>query len=132
MEDELLTWMTGKKIFTALFLEFATLIGLGYEEMKTGKFMGGLPPMQEHETYVFYLDEKHNQGASKDLRRYPSLIFSMLRHTIMPKVGNSDAVRIPYYEAIRAIMSRDKLNIVEWMAARMVECRLDRRGALVF
>ena len=50
----------------------------------------------------------------------------------MPKVGNSDAVHIPYYEAIEAIMSRDKLNIVEWMAARMVECRLDRRGALVF
>ena len=29
-------------------------------------------------------------------------------------------------------MSGDKLNIVEWMATRMVECRLDRRGALVF
>ena len=50
----------------------------------------------------------------------------------MPKVGNSDAVCIPYYEVIRAIMSGDKLNFVEWMAARMVECRLDRRGALVF
>jgi hypothetical protein len=56
----------------------------------------------------------------------------MLRHTIMPKVENSDAICIPYYEAIRAIMSRDKLNIVEWMATRMVECRLNRRGALVF
>ena len=94
--------------------------------------MGDLLPMQEHETYVFYLDGKHHHGASKDIRRYPSLIFSMLRHTIMPKVGNSDAVHIPYYEAIEAIMSRDKLNIVEWMAARMVECKLDRRGALVF
>ena len=50
----------------------------------------------------------------------------------MPKVGNSDVVHIPYYEAIQAIMSGDKLNIVEWMATRMVECRLDRRGALVF
>ena len=100
MEDELLTWMTGKKIFTASFQEFATLIGLDYEEMKTGKSVGNLLSMQEHETYVFYLDEKHNQGASKDLRRYPSLIFIMLRHTIMPKVGNSNAVCIPYYEAI--------------------------------
>ena len=94
--------------------------------------MGDLLLMQEHETYIFYSDGKPNHRGSKDFRRYPSLIFSMLRHTIMPKVGNSDAVRIPYYEAIRAIMSRDKLNIVEWMAARMVECRLDRRGALVF
>ena len=132
MEDELLTWMTGKKIFTTLFRDFATLISLDYEEMNTRKYVGDLPPMQEHETYVFYLDEKHNHGASKGLRRYHSLIFSMLRHTIMPKVGNSDVVRNPYYEAIQTIMQRDKLNIVEWMAARMVECRLDRRGALVF
>ena len=29
-------------------------------------------------------------------------------------------------------MSGDKLNMVEWMAARMIECRLDRRCALVF
>jgi hypothetical protein len=100
--------------------------------MKTGKFEEDLPPMQEHETYIFYADGKHNHGVSKDCRRYPSLIFSILRHTIMPKVGNSDAVRIPYYEAIRAIMSEDKLNIVEWMATRMVECKLDRSGALVF
>ena len=29
-------------------------------------------------------------------------------------------------------MSGDKLNIIEWMAARMVKCRLDKRGVLVF
>ena len=56
----------------------------------------------------------------------------MLRRTIMPKVGNTNAIRFPYYEAIQAIQSGDKLNMVEWMAARMIECRLDRRGALVF
>ena len=132
MEDECLTWMTGKKSFVASFQDFASLIGLDYEEMKTGKSIGDLPPMQQHETYVFYPDKKHNHGASKDLRTYPSLIFSMLRHTIMPKVGNSDVVRVPYYEAIRAILSRDKLNIVEWMGTRMVECKLDMRGAMVF
>jgi len=42
----------------------------------------------------------------------------------MPKVGNSDVVRFPYYEVIEAILSRDKLNMVEWMATRMMECRL--------
>jgi len=132
MEDELLTWMSGKNSFTTSFWDFATLIGLNYEEMKTGKSMGDLSPMQEHETYVFYPTGKHHHGACKDLRRYPSLIFSMLRHTIVPKVGNFNAIRFPYYEVIRAVLSGDKLNIVEWMAARMVECRLDRRGALVF
>ena len=50
MEDELLTWMTGKKIFTTSFQEFATLIGLDNEDMNTGKSVGDLPPMQEHET----------------------------------------------------------------------------------
>ena len=29
--------------------------------------------------------QQHQHGASKHLKRYPSLIFSMLRHTIMPK-----------------------------------------------
>ena len=50
----------------------------------------------------------------------------------MPKVGNSDVVRFPFYEVIRAVLSGDKLNMVERMAARMIECRLDKRGALVF
>ena len=50
----------------------------------------------------------------------------------MPKVQNFDVVLIPYYEAILAIMSGDKLNIVEWMATRVLVCRLERRGALVF
>ena len=56
----------------------------------------------------------------------------MLRCTIIPKVGNSDAVRFPYYEVIQVVLSGDKLNMVEWMAARMMECRVDKRGALVF
>ena len=70
--------------------------------------------------------------VQQTLQEVPSLIFGMLRRTIMPKVGNNDVVRFPYYEAIRAIQSGDKLNVVEWMAARMIECKLDRRGALVF
>ena len=50
----------------------------------------------------------------------------------MPKVGNNDVVCFPYYEAIWDIQSGDQLNMVEWMATRMIECKLDRRGALVF
>ena len=89
--------------------------------MKTRKSVSDLPAVQGQESYVFYPTGKHQHGATKHLKRYPSLIFSMLRCTIMPKVGNSDVVRFPYYEAIRAIQSRDKLNMVEWMAARMIE-----------
>jgi hypothetical protein len=100
--------------------------------MKIEKSVSDLPTMQEQETYLFYPTRKHQHGASKHLKRYPSLIFSRLRHTIMPQVGNSDDIRFPYYEAIRAILTRDKLNMIEWMATRMIECRLDRRGALVF
>ena len=48
----------------------------------------------------------------------------------MPKVGNSDAVRFPYYEVIEAILSGDKLNMVEWMATRMMECRLGQERCL--
>ena len=94
--------------------------------------MSDLPKMLLQETYIFYPTGKHQHGSSKHFKRYPSLIFSMLRRTIMPKVGNSDVVRFPYYEVIRAVLSGDKLNMVERMAARMIECRLDRKGALVF
>ena len=93
-------WMTGKKSFVASFQDFASLIGLDYAEMKTRKSVSDLLAMQEQETYVFYPTRKHQHGASKHLKRYPSLIFSMLRHTIMPKVGNSNVARIPYYEVI--------------------------------
>ena len=50
----------------------------------------------------------------------------------MPKVGNSDAVHFPYYEVIQAILNGDKLNMIEWMVARMMDCKLDRIGALVY
>ncbi|CAD6337111.1 unnamed protein product [Miscanthus lutarioriparius] len=93
------------------------------KEMKTRKSVSDLPAMQEQETCVFYPTRKHQHGASKYLKRYPSLIFSMLRCTIMPKVGNFDVVRFPYYEVIQGVLSGDKLNMVEWMAARMMECR---------
>ena len=46
MEDERLTWMTGKKSFVASFQDFASLIGLDYAEMKTGKSVSDLPTMQ--------------------------------------------------------------------------------------
>ena len=94
--------------------------------------MNSIPPMQEGETYIFYPTGKHHHTASKDLKRYPCLINIMLRHTLVPKVGNSDKVRFPCYEVIRAIKTGDKLNMIEWMAAKMVDLQLDKRGALVF
>lgn len=94
--------------------------------------MNDLPRTQEHETYIFYPIGEHHHGASRNLKRYPLLIFSLLRRTIIPKVGNNDSIRFPYYKVIRAILSGVKLNIVEWMISRMIECKLDQRCALVF
>ena len=53
MEDECLTWMTGKKSFVASFQDFASLIGLDYEEMKTGKteFNYSLHPKSRSQNY---------------------------------------------------------------------------------
>ena len=55
-----------------------------------------------------------------------------MRQTLIPKVGNSDAVLISYYEVIRAIRNRDKLNMIEWMATRMMDYKLDRTCSSVF
>ena len=54
----------------------------------------------------------------------------MVRRTIMPKVGNSDVVHFPYYEVIWAILNGEKLNMIEWMVARMMDYKLDRSSAL--
>ena len=40
-------------------------------------------------------------------------------------------VRFAYHEII-PIRTGDKLNMIEWMAARMIDYKLDRRRALVF
>ena len=48
----------------------------------------------------------------------------------MPKVGNSDAIHFQYYEVIQAILNGEKLNKTEWMATRMMDCKLDRSSAL--
>ena len=45
-----MTWMTGRERRTASFWEFAALIDLDYDEMKAGKSMKSLPPMQVHIT----------------------------------------------------------------------------------
>ena len=50
LEGESLTWMTGRERRTASFWEFAALIDLDYDEMKAGKSMKSLPPMQVHIT----------------------------------------------------------------------------------
>ena len=132
MEDETFAWTTGRMSFATSFREFASLIGLDYEEMMTRRSMKGIPSMQEHETYIFYSTGEHQHGASKGLKRYPSLIFGTMSQTLMPKVGNSDVVRFPYYEVIWAILNGGKLDMVEWMVARMMECKLDRSGAMVY
>ena len=64
MEDECLTWMTGKKSFVASFQDFASLIGLDYAEMKTRKSVNDLPKMHGQETYIFYPTRKHQHGSA--------------------------------------------------------------------
>ena len=59
MLDVELEWMTGRERCTASYQEFAVLIDLDYDEMKVGKSVKRLPPMQEHETYIFYPTRKH-------------------------------------------------------------------------
>jgi hypothetical protein len=50
LEGESLTWMTGRERRTTCFREFVAVIDLDYDEMKAGKSMKSLPPMQVHIT----------------------------------------------------------------------------------
>jgi hypothetical protein len=49
-------------------------------------------------------------GKTKNLAMEPSLLNSMLRYTMLPKVGDTSAIRTKYYVAIKSILDGTKVN----------------------
>ena len=49
-------------------------------------------------------------GKTKNLVMEPSLLNNMLRCIVLPKVGNSDAIRSKYYVAIKSILDGTRVN----------------------
>ena len=49
----------------------------------------------------------------------------------MPSAGGNDnAIGWPFYEIITAVMSGEKLNLLDWMVNQMLECKRDVHSPL--
>ena len=71
-------------------------------------------------------------GKTKNLAMEPSLLNSMIRYIVLPKVGNSDAIRSKYYVSIKSILDGTRVNWVDFLVKEMMVCKHEVRGALGF
>ena len=71
-------------------------------------------------------------GKTKNLAMEPSLLNSMIRYTVLPKVGNFDAIQSKYYVAIKSILDGTRVNWVDFLVKEMMVCKHEVRGALGF
>ena len=68
-------------------------------------------------------------SESPELRE-PRLLNRLLRCTVMPKGGDSGAIRQPYYDAIRATMDEVRVNWTEYLVQEMLVCKHRLNNAL--
>jgi len=130
-QKEKLVWMTGIRKFKATFKDLAAAVGLNYHEMKRGKLVVHLPRLQSGDVQGFHYPETSVYGPQGGLRRIPKLIYEILRRTIVPSAGGNDnAIGWPFYEIITAVMSGEKLNLLDWMVNQMLECKQDVHSPL--
>lgn len=60
------------------------------------------------------------------------MLNAMLRCTLMPKGGNTDRVRSPHYEVLGAILDGVKLNMVEYLVSKMLDCKHNLSSGLAY
>jgi len=123
-EKEIIKWMTGKHKFKASFGEFADVCRLDYLTKKKGEQMDSLPKAKK-KSEVAQLNSTSNfvYNKIKDLAMEPSVLNSMLQCTLLPKNGNTDAIRKKYYVAIKSILDGTKVNWVNFLVEELMVCK---------
>ena len=109
-EKETIKWMTGRGKCTASFGEFVDVCQLDYHTMKEGLYVDKLPKVKKSEAAQLYVTSDIEYGKTKNLAMEPSLLNSMIRYTVLPKVSNSDAIRSKYYVSIKSILDGTRVN----------------------
>ena len=66
----------------------------------------------------------------KGLAMEPSVLNTMIRCTLLPKVGNTDAICEKYYVAIKSILDDTKVNWVDFLIEELMWCKHEVRGSL--
>ena len=72
-------------------------------------------------------------GPSGGLRRIPKVMLKLLKRTIVSDDDDDETeLASPLYEIIMAMMSGERLDIVEWMVSEMMTNRRDVDSPLIF
>jgi hypothetical protein len=100
--------------------------------MKEGTQMDKFPKVKKNEAAQLYMTSDFEYGKTKNLAMEPSLLNSMLRCIMLPKVNDTSAIRTKYYVAIKSILDGTKVNWVDFLVKEMMVCKHKVRGALGF
>ena len=59
------------------------------------------------------------------------MVLNKLLHcTLLPKIGNTDAIRGKYYVTIRSILDGTKVNWIDFLVMELMWCKHEVRGSL--
>jgi len=73
-----------------------------------------------------YAKKQQQFGPKGGFWRITKVVYEILRHTIMPFVAVEDsAIGWPFLEIIYVMMSREKLNLLDWMVSQMLDYKRD-------
>ena len=113
--------MTRTCRFTTTFKDLAAAVELSYHAMKRGKLVTDLPVLRTNEISSFRYQETSTYGSQGGLRRLPKVIFEVLRRTMIPSLGgDGDTVGWPFFKIVTAVLSRDPINLLDWMVRQML------------
>ena len=93
--------------------------------------MDSLPKANKKtEVAQFYTNPNFKYGKSKYLAWEPRVLNSLLRCTLLPKIGNTDTIREKYYVTIRSILDGTKVNWINFHVTGLMWCKHEVKGSL--
>jgi hypothetical protein len=85
---------------------------------------------KKSEVAQFYTNPNFEYGKSKYLARESKVLNSLLCCTLLPKIGNTDAIQEKYYVAIKSILDGTKVNWVDFLGGELMWSKHEVKGSL--
>jgi hypothetical protein len=115
-EDEMITWITSSRKFTATFAEFGSACQINYERTKNGEYVLDLDAISVDTRRSFYKPNQYNgHRYVNGLRVMSAVINKMVRFTLYPKSGNSNIICDQHWNLVDFIMRRQRINAMRFM-----------------
>ena len=129
-EKETIKWMTWRGKYKASYGEFVDACQLDHHTTKEGTQMDKLLKLKKREAAQLYESSDFKYGKVKNLAMGPSLLNSLLRCTMLPKVDDTGAVRPKYYVAIKSILDGTRVNQVKFLVKEKMVFKHEVKGSL--